>query len=257
MVSRNSAVEPASTATISKSLVAVAVPATELPVSHEQSPVEFNSVIKAEKRPLKIKLGRPGAKKQGEVLPAFPDLIEGSESLELPALAENPLCWRLRSRFLHQMVMSAIAHELRIHSRGFRLRADNALCYIRERETDMSTYESCNPHEDVDDFYKNLRDAGSVEREMMNLFEQLSRRVALLGTGIARNHARDTLSTGSTEDDFRRSFETLVDFFTIFNQKEMDREKSREILMTAAMNGALDVFQRESLRVMKELALAP
>jgi uncharacterized protein Smg (DUF494 family) len=116
----------------------------------------------------------------------------------------------------------------------------------------MSTYESCNQHEDVDDFYKNLREAGSVEREMMNHFEQLSRRVALLGTGIARNHARDTLSADSEQEEFRRSFETLVDFFTFFNQKEMNREKSREILMTAAMNGALDVFQRESMKVMQE-----
>jgi hypothetical protein len=120
----------------------------------------------------------------------------------------------------------------------------------------MSTYESCNPHEDVEDFYKNLQEAGPIESEMMALFEQLTRRVAMLGTVIARNHARDTLSSTSTEDDFRKSFETLVDFFTIFNQKELDREKSRQILMTAAMNGALDVFQKESLRVMKELAIA-
>jgi hypothetical protein len=63
MVSRYGAGEPASTTTISKSLVAVAVPATELPVSQEQSPVEFNSVMKTEKRPLKIKLGRAGRKK--------------------------------------------------------------------------------------------------------------------------------------------------------------------------------------------------
>jgi hypothetical protein len=116
----------------------------------------------------------------------------------------------------------------------------------------MSTYESCNHNDDIDDFYKNLSEAGSVERDMMDLFEQLCRRVALLGTGIARNHARDTLNAASKEDDFRRSFETLVDFFTIFNQKEMTNEKSREVLMTAAMNGALDVFHRESLKVMRE-----
>jgi hypothetical protein len=116
----------------------------------------------------------------------------------------------------------------------------------------MSTYDSCNEHEDVDDFYKNLREAGSVEREMMGLFEQLCRRVALLGAAIARNHARDTLSADSKQDDFRRSFESLVDFFTIFNQNEMSKENSREIFMTAAMNGALDVFQKESLKVMRE-----
>jgi hypothetical protein len=148
--------------------------------------------------------------------------------------------------------MSAIALELRIRSRGSRLKAIDAFCNIHERNTEMSTFESCNQHEDIDDFYKNLREAGSVEREMMNLYEQLCRRVALLGTGIARNHARDTLNSDSKQDDFRRSFETLVDFFTIFNQKEMSMEKSREILMTAAMNGALDVFQRESVKVMRE-----
>jgi uncharacterized protein Smg (DUF494 family) len=148
--------------------------------------------------------------------------------------------------------MNAIALELRIRSRGSRLKAIDAFCNTHERNTEMSTYESCNQHEDVDDFYKNLREAGTVEREMMNLFEQLSRRVALLGTGIARNHARDTLSADSEQEEFRRSFETLVDFFTFSNQKEMSREKSREILMTAAMNGALDVFQRESMKVMQE-----
>ena len=116
----------------------------------------------------------------------------------------------------------------------------------------MSTYESCNQHEDVDDFYKNLQETGSVEREMMNLFEQLCRRVALLGTGIAINHARNTLNADSAEDDFRKSFETLVDFFTFFNQKAISREKSREILMLAAMNGALDVFQRASAKVMRQ-----
>ena len=116
----------------------------------------------------------------------------------------------------------------------------------------MSTYESCNQHGDVEDFYNNLREAGSVEREMMDLFGRLCRRVALLGTEIARNHARDTLSLDSEQDEYRRSFETLVDFFTIFNGKDLDREESREILMTAAMNGALDVFQRESAKIMRE-----
>lgn len=83
----------------------------------------------------------------------------------------------------------------------------------------------------------------------MILFELLTRRVAQLGAVIARNHARDTLGVSSTEDQFRKSFETLVDFFVIFNQKELGREKSRQILMTAAMNGALDVFEKESRRM--------
>jgi hypothetical protein len=150
------------------------------------------------------------------------------------------------------MVIIAIANWLHIRRRGSRLKANDAFCNTHGKETEMSTYESCNQHEDVDDFYKNLREVGLVEREMMNLFEKLCRRVALLGTGIAINHARDTLNAASAQDDFRKSFETLVDFFTFFNTKELTREKSREILMTAAMNGALDVFQRESAKVMRK-----
>ena len=80
----------------------------------------------------------------------------------------------------------------------------------------------------------------------------ICRRVALLGAEIARNHARDTLSSDSEQDEYRASFETLVDFFTAFNRKDLNREESREILMTAAMKRALDVFQRESAKIMRE-----
>jgi hypothetical protein len=125
------------------------------------------------------------------------------------------------------------------------------LCVTHGKETEMSLSESCNEHEDVDDFYKNLKEAGTVQREMMTIFDQLCRRVALLGTELAKTHARESLSADSSQEEFRRSFDTLVDFFTVFNRKELDNKKSKEILMAAAMNGALDVFHKESLRVMK------
>jgi hypothetical protein len=120
-----------------------------------------------------------------------------------------------------------------------------------ERKTDVSTYESCNQHEDVDDFYKNLKEVGTVQREMMTIFDKLCRRVALLGTELAKNHAREALCAESSQEDFRRSFDTLVDFFIVFNRRELTNRKSEELLVAAAMNGALDVFHKESLRVMQ------
>ena len=73
----------------------------------------------------------------------------------------------------------------------------------------MSTHESCTQHEDVDDFYKNLKEVGTVQREMMTIFDQLCRRVALLGAELAKSYARESrsaLSQGTHSDNFFNGF---------------------------------------------------